>query len=227
MGGEGFYEPTERHLRRLREEGRGPHGAVARGAAALAAGLGMAWLLRGYALDGARRGLAMAAVSPGATATALAPVGREAARWALAAAAVALAMALAAWVADAVVAGVATRRRSLAVRAVPRPGGARTWAVALGLEVVGLALAVLWLGGAFRSAGGDLERAASAMAGAAESAGAVIALLMAVADAVASRAAFLAAGRMTRGEFLEDQREARAPEAVTRRRAGRMRGRRR
>lgn len=230
MSDQGLYEPTERHLRRLREQGRGPHSGAARGAAVVAVAAGATWAGWRVVAGALAKGLAVVGgvTAMSRPAAALAAAGGEAKMWAAVLAGLALAMALAAWAVDAMVAGVASERRSLVARGLAGLAAAPAWARGVAVEVAALGVAGVWVWRATEAAaGGEPRLALAVIVPSALGALAVITVGMAAADAALAWAGFTAGARMTRAQVVEERRETGPPPAVASRRLGRLRRRRR
>jgi len=227
MSDHGFYEPTEHHLLRLRELGRGPHSGAARGAAILAVACLAAWVVVVRLPSFLSAGLALARVSsPALAAQLMLRIARTGCLIAVSAVGLLLAMAMAAWAVDALLAGVARERRSLISRTAFRLGAVRAWFAALLCEIVALALGWVWLWRVIGANQADPPRFVAAFSSSAAGAIAVIVLGIAALDAVLARAVFFSSARMTREQFLQHQKETRPPVIVTLRRTARMRARR-
>lgn len=224
---EGLYEPTEHHLRRLRERGRGPHSGAARGAAVLAAAGLAAWVAIVLWPKFPGAGLPMAGVkSPALAVQGLDQMARAWVRVAIMAVSLLLVMALAAWTVDAILAGVARQRRVLISRAAFHSKAVWPWLIALLYQIAALFLGYVWLWRAAMAHQADPRRFASTFALSAATAIAVIVLGIAVLDAAVARAAFISSARMTREQFLEEQKETGPPVVVALRRGARLRRRR-
>ncbi|MCX7599230.1 MAG: EscU/YscU/HrcU family type III secretion system export apparatus switch protein [Armatimonadetes bacterium] len=227
MSDEGLYEPTEWHLRRLREQGRGPHSGAARGAAVLAAACLLVWAGVTLLSRFLTTSLPLAGVDSSAKAAQLlAKVARVWSLVALLAAGLVVIMAFAAWATDALLAGVAHQRRSLVLRAPLRFAALWTWLVSSLLGLVALAMGCVWLWRVVVANPADPPQFAIAFTRSAAVAIGAIALGLAVLDAAVARAGFISSARMTREQFLEEQKETSPPPMVVLRRAPRMRRRR-
>lgn len=224
------YEPTARHLRRLAAEGAGPHSHLLRAAAVAFVGCAIAlWAaLAGSAVFTHALRACLAAASPPtvhAARYALHLVG-----WPLLAAAVAVAAfaGVAAWLADGVLAGFAASWRRRSRPGPPPPAQALShwlwgWCAAL-LVICVASLAIAWT---FAQGLGAADE--SRLAAIATGAGAwimLIAALAAAVDALVAHVRFRARARMTRAEYLEDQRHERGPWLTAWRRSARLRRRR-
>jgi flagellar biosynthesis protein FlhB len=222
------YQPTARHLRRLRGRGWGPHASAARGSVLVAAGLvGLALAHRWARSCFATAFAAACAQAAAPDRAALTGLSRPMAIGLAALGMLAAGVAVLVWLADGLWAGVGWGGRGRA--------GAGAFAAALsplrlweaGLHLTGMVAAgwaVVW---ALRplatcaelaSTGVLLRRAAGA--------GALLALLLAGLDIAVAQALFHARARMTRQELLEEAREVRGPGLTAPRRLRRL-GRRR
>ncbi len=221
-----MYDPTQRHLRRLREEGRGPHVPAARGAAVLVVTVSASALLLPWAAhDLAPRWIAVLAGASSSLdgSAALADV-RALALWSAGVlVALCLAACFALWLVDALWAGVSSRRHPLVSRALWRPTAVRTFAVAAVIEICALALAVavVW---PLTSAAADADDSLLSLARfgpLAVIALATVVLIIAV-DLATSYLFFLADARMSRADLLEEQRDQQPASSVARRCAARL-----
>jgi flagellar biosynthesis protein FlhB len=220
-----MYDPTQRHLRRLREEGRGPHVAAVRGVAVLIVTVVASTLLLRYAAhDLAPRWAATLAGASSADVTASLAGVRSLALWSSGALLALLFCAcLALWAMDALWAGLSSRRHPLVSRALWRPAAVRSWALAVLVEVCALALvaAVAWPLISF-AADSDSPVLSLARFGPLAILAAAAVVLITAADLATSYLFFIADARMSRADLLEEQRDQQPAAPVVRRRAGRL-----
>lgn len=223
----GIYAPTEHHLRRLREQGRGPHSGAARGTAVLAGAGLAAWAGVGLLPRFLGASLSMASIeSPAVGAQMLPQLVHSWSLLALMAVGLLSALAFGAWAADAILAGVSRQRRALVSRAAFHPGALWSWLIALVCQVAALVLGCVWLWRAIMAYQADPLRFAGAFSSSAAMVIGVIALSIAVLDAAVARVTFLSSARMSRQQFLEEQKETGSPPGVVLRRTARLRHRR-
>jgi hypothetical protein len=132
------------------------------------------------------------------------------------------------WAVDALWAGISSRRRSLVSRALWRPTGLRSWAVAAVVEICALTLAaaVAWPL-VLSSAGTDVPVLSLARLGPLAVLAVVAVVLITAVDLATSYLFFLSDARMSRADLLEEQRDQQPAAPVARRRAGRLSRRRR
>jgi flagellar biosynthesis protein FlhB len=226
-----LYEPTEQHLRRLRERARGPHSALARGVAVLAGALGLGlagwiWARREF------EALFWAASQHGTASVGEALAWAE--QWGKVAlaltAAVCAVLGLAAVLGDALSAGFGWGRQRLTLGGLCKPERAMiTWLWFLAVAIIAL--------GAMASIGhwtisamvlrNDVLRLGTTMVWRAMGGAMIVAVALGFLDVIVSRARFRGESRMSRAEFLDDQRESRGHWLTLWRRQRRMWRRRR